>query len=469
MIQKLIIFLLIFAICFSSGCTEKNVEENQKDDSIDDIEEVSESLENISLEEEDIDLKEECDCPKYDYNKEECLKHEECVWIKKEQLCECIDEIDDQEPELSDEKKVQFSKNWNTVIVDDTGWVGIDPWIEVDKNGNPHISYYDQGNRDVKYAYHDGSKWHIETVDSEGNVGEESSIDIDSKGNPHISYQDYTGRSLRYAKKENGKWHITKVDTLEYEIQGISTSIKLDSKDYPHIAYTFGIKNPQDTEDKFVRYAYFDGDRWNIDKIKKMGQDIILDLDSKDLPHVSFITGENDASLRINHATKINEKWEIEIVDDKTLAGGDTAIVVDFNDNIHISYHDYNKGSVRYAYRDKNSWKTQLVADDVGSIEGLKLNYDNKNRPHLIYSKESSSNKDDSDNQMALLEYAFLSDNTWTKEIVHRMGNPSITIDSLGRVHVAHTYAVDEDPLKYCPDYEGDEKEIEILKYSIRK
>ena len=161
MIQKLIIFLLIFAIAFSAGCTENKDKENQKNDSIDGV---SESLENISLEEDkgdkedNIDLKEECDCPKYDHNKEECQKYEECVWIENEQLCECIDEIDDEGPELSDEKKVQFSKNWITTIVDDTGWVGIDPWIEVDRNGNPHISYYDQGKRDVNLSFKDNKK-----------------------------------------------------------------------------------------------------------------------------------------------------------------------------------------------------------------------------------------------------------------------------------------------------------------------
>ncbi|MCD6119511.1 hypothetical protein J7K50_06685 [bacterium] len=41
--------------------------------------------------------------------------------------------------------------------------------------------------------------WHIETVDSDGNVGKYTSIALDSGGYPHISYWDETNNALKYA------------------------------------------------------------------------------------------------------------------------------------------------------------------------------------------------------------------------------------------------------------------------------
>lgn len=81
----------------------------------------------------------------------------------------------------------QFSENWQSEIADNTGWVGIDSYLAIDSGNNPHISHYDQANRDLRYAYHDGITWHREVVDSEDDIGEASGIAIDDSGRPHIS------------------------------------------------------------------------------------------------------------------------------------------------------------------------------------------------------------------------------------------------------------------------------------------
>lgn len=130
---------------------------------------------------------------------------------------------------------------WVIETVDNNGGVGTYSSIDVDSKNNPHISYYDWVNKDLKYAYWDGNAWQIVTVDSAGDVGQYSSIVLTDTDVPLISYYDSTNKKLGYAKGNKTvpvTFDITK--TYWHEPYGValdtgySTSIALDG-DIPHI------------------------------------------------------------------------------------------------------------------------------------------------------------------------------------------------------------------------------------------
>ncbi|MDP7265127.1 MAG: hypothetical protein QGH39_06160, partial [Candidatus Thermoplasmatota archaeon] len=154
--------------------------------------------------------------------------------------------------------------------------------IAIDSDDRLHISYFDHTNKDLKYAYFNGTIWLNETVDSRGDVGYHTSLDLDSNDLPHISYFDMTNNELKYAYYDGNNWHDETVDTSDY----LATSMALDSNDRPHITY----------KSSGLKYAFHDGNQWHketVDSGKEFGDHASIALDHLDNPHISYYDNNN--------------------------------------------------------------------------------------------------------------------------------------------------------------------------------
>lgn len=446
LITRMVILTIIFLVLIS-GCVEKIEEpkESLVEEETEQPEEIPEAQPEAVPEETKQAEKPTTknDCTNYDNNPEECLKYKNCKWISEEQLCENLEGFDEETP----------GKQWKTETADDDGWVSIDSCIALDSKGNPHISHFDAKNKDLKYAYKKDGAWFKEVVDSKGHLGEESGIAVDTKGNVYISYNDITNGALKYAKKTGGSWNIETLDKKDQSHVTI-TALGLDTKENPHIAY---ILESNKGSGDVVKYASWDGSSWKIEEaaidMTTDLSDLYFVLDPNNNPHIAFIKGMQ-GNKKIYYTRKVSGSWKTELVDSSTVSGGDCGIDVDSNKHVHIAYHDYGKGAVKYAKFDGNSWKIQTIATNRGTQEGLRLAVDSQNNPHIVYVDEKQEK----------LMHAFFDGTSWIKEIVTKMGLPSIVIDNLDRIHLSHGSITDDGTRD--PDTG---EEIEILKYSIKE
>lgn len=323
-----------------------------------------------------------------------------------------------------------------------TGNVGQYSSIMLDTAGWPHISYYDFGNGDLKYAYENVSGWHIETVDSAGNVGGYTSLALDALGQPNISYCRLQGSSLtqcddlKYAIKLSGTWHFQTVDSGGYvgaysslaveggpNYEDMSQHISyydqtnqqlkycwgtgamwgcsvVDSDgdvgrysslavafSHPHIAYQHYISSTSAD----LKYAHLDGSQWVIETVDGPGYNTggfsslaLCTSYGLETPRIGYY---RDGHLGYAHHytfPNINH-WQLWTVDDRPPSG--ISFKLDVNCEAHISYFENYMGDLRYYYPTIHGPQIDTVDanNDVEYNAYSSLAFDGLGQPHISF------------------------------------------------------------------------------------
>jgi len=247
---------------------------------------------------------------------------------------------------------------WHSETADSSPRVGEHASLVLDGSNNPHISYYDLQNEDLKFAYKDQFGWHTETVDSEGNVGRFTSLALDENGYPHIGYHiDYY---LKYAFQDSEGWHI---ETVDLTSRGRAhTSLVLDEDGYPNISFQ---------GNQGLAFAYKDHSGWHTETVDS-GSDgayTSLALDTNGYPHISYLARE---SGHVKYAFQDAVGWHIEIIEHVGEYDGYTSLALDRYSRPHTSYHDSENYSLKYAHKGWYGWEIEVLDD--GGLDTIGAN-----------------------------------------------------------------------------------------------
>lgn len=329
--------------------------------------------------------------------------------------------------QLATEDSITFTtgRNWQIETVDSAGMVGQDTSIALDFSGNPHVSYRDVVNEDLKYAYQDESGWHIETIDSEGNTGYSTSIAVDQSDNIHISYHDYSNHQLKYALKNKGSstWQIEIVDNNGNV--GLDTSITVDLSGNPQISY-------RDYSNKCLMYAHKNASIWQIEKVDETGDTgghTSITLDSLARPHISYYDVAN-GDLKYTH--KNDDGWQYETVDSEGDVGYYSSLILSPSGNPMISYYDGSNKDLKYARKDYSGWHIETVdsTGDVGLFTSICM--DASGNPFISYYDDSNY----------ALKIAHQDESGWQSETVDSAGvvgsYTSMAVDAFSRLHISY-------------------------------
>ncbi|MCB0080703.1 MAG: hypothetical protein KDE47_07235, partial [Caldilineaceae bacterium] len=129
--------------------------------------------------------------------------------------------------------------------IDSEGTVGAYSSLQLDANGYPVISYFDQTNFDLKLAHCNdvncaGNDESIQTVDSTDEVGAFTSLILDQAGHPVISFYDTTNSALKLAhcNDTDCRGNDESIQTVDSSgAVGGHSSLALNAAGHPIISY----------------------------------------------------------------------------------------------------------------------------------------------------------------------------------------------------------------------------------------
>ncbi|HET7250945.1 MAG TPA: hypothetical protein VFI79_13930 [Gemmatimonadales bacterium] len=344
---------------------------------------------------------------------------------------------------------------WNEIGSSDDIF-GNGPSLRLAANGVPHVSYYDHGNKRLKYGRRIAGAWFIDNVDTCSAV---ATLALDNQDAPHVAYL-YRTNSLHHAYKTGPTtWATEQVDSNTTSAGIAFPCIAADNAGDPAVAY-------KDLTQNDLKYAHRSGAGWvveTVDTAGNVGSYPSLAFDGRGNPHIAY--GLNAGPVgKLRYAHKYNGNWITATVDSMNgaLVGRYPSIAIDPMGNPHIAYegtplaYDATTASLLYATLAGGDWSSELVEDvlaGTGSDIFPSLAFASDGKPHIAYYSN-------------VLQHTYKDALGWHDEVVSTETYsgfvPSIAIDADGMVHIAHSLYDNSDPdhLKYHFRYSSSAVEL---------
>ena len=217
-----------------------------------------------------------------------------------------------------------------------------------------------------------------------------------------------------------------------------SISLAIDSMGAAHACYTLG---------GALYYANSIGGAWSSTDVSTLvpgtvGNNCDLAIGSSDSIHISFI---ESSSNDLRYLSNDSGSWAASTIDlhsgNPVNTAHTTSIGIDSSGNAHIAYfHDFADNDLEYATNASSSWVASKVDSNGDVGYDCEIVVDSVGDVHIAYEDHTATN---------LLKHATNGGGVWTSDNLAAVGigNTSIAVDSLNRVHV--TYIASDGELTY--------------------
>ncbi|MBN2295096.1 MAG: hypothetical protein JXM70_21890 [Pirellulales bacterium] len=285
------------------------------------------------------------------------------------------------------------------------------------------------------------------------NWGDGASISLAPDGSANISFEDMNSGVLLFANYTGDKWTI---ETASPSVTtGAPTIIATLSSGEPVIAFSDYVV-VDDIGKGNLLYATRNGDEWTVEEVETKGDvwlsSFSLAFDAEERPHLCYWERESKSLI---HCEKTTAGWDKEVIfsnqdyyDDGGWINISTSIVIDSNDVVHVFHTDYYQ--ISYATNIEGNWNQEIVSE-TGWINGrISAAVDSNDDLHVAYAQN-----DEGDSTDCFIRYLTNNSGNWVEtKIAPTCSNTSITVDAVGKAHLAFGGAY-EGGVQYATNVSG--------------
>lgn len=249
--------------------------------------------------------------------------------------------------------------NWSTQTVDNSAFVGQHTAMASATDGSVHVVYKVAGtDLDVKHARgtYNGTTWvwTATTVDTQNDVGNFASIAVQSNGDAHLTYHDQTEGVLKYAFGDwNGSafsWTTEVVDNSADNVGEFTSATIAGTR--LHVSY-------HDTTNDVLKHAWRDlpNGSWNTAVVEEgttLGfagkySNLAVAADGQvHIVHYASSPSRLDLTSGTWNSSSGEYEWATQTLDDDGTVGEYADIAIGTDGTLHISYYDNSNNALKY-------------------------------------------------------------------------------------------------------------------------